>query len=202
MQDTEANDYRRRFREMELGGLVEAWEKAMPVAVRTLLESELEARRYRVQSLPEPPPPPEAGDTRPPAVSPLTWKQHAQEQIASGISWILWIALLQILGGIHSPWLVFTHAPSPGEPGTARVLLAAAPLVLGGVFLVIHRRARHAPRNGLFLALALFVAVHGLLALLDPGQILRGIVIKILAIMALAAGLRSAIGMERQALGR
>jgi hypothetical protein len=70
------------------------------------------------------------------------------------------------------------------------------------VFLVIHRRARHAPRNGLFLALALFVAVHGLLALLDPGQILRGIVIKILAIMALAAGLRSAIGMERQALRR
>jgi hypothetical protein len=43
--ETQADDYRRRFREMELGGLVEAWEESMPDAVRALLRSELEARR-------------------------------------------------------------------------------------------------------------------------------------------------------------
>ena len=197
--ETEADDYRRRFREMELGGLVEVWEESMPDAVRALLRSELEARRYRIQSLPEPPSPPRADDIRPPTVTPLTWKEHAQEQIGWGVLWILLVALLQILGGIYSLWFVFTHEPSSGVTGSARVLLAAVPLALGGVFLVIHRRARHAPRSGLLLALALFVGVHGLLALLDPGQLLQGAALKILAIMAFVAGLRSATKMARLA---
>ncbi len=197
--ETEADGYRRRFREMELGGLVEAWEESIPDAVRMLLKSELEARRYRIQSLPEPPPPPRAGDVRPSAVTPLTWKEHAQEQIGLGVFWILLVGLFQILGGIYSLWYMLTHEPGSGATGSARVLLAAAPLALGGVFLVIHRRARRTPRSGLLLALALFVGVHGLLALLDPEQLLQGVALKILAIMAFVAGLRSATKMGRLA---
>lgn len=200
--ESEADDYRRRFQEMELGGLVEVWEESMPEDVRALLRSELEARRYRIQSLPEPPSPPRADDMRAPAVAPLTWQEHAQEQIDWGVRWILLVALLQLLGGLYSLGAVLTRGPSADTTGSAQVLLAAVPLALGGVFLVIHRRARHAPRNGLLLALALFVGVHGLLALLDPLQLLQGAALKILAILAFVAGLRSATRMERLASER
>lgn len=196
--DTETDDYRRRFREMELAGLLEAWEESMPDAVRALLRSELEARRYRIQSLPEPPLPPKVGDKRPLAVTPLTREEHAREQVGLGVFWILVVAVLQILGGLYSLGYVFTQELE-GATGSARVVLASVPLALGVVFLLIYRRARRSPRNGLVLALALFVGVHGLLALLDPEQLLHGAAIKTLVLMAFVTGLRKATELERLA---
>ncbi len=64
---------------------------------------------------------------------------------------------------------------------------------LGVMFLAIYFWARKSPLPALGTALALYVTVHAVDAVADPNNIYRGMVLKVLCILALVRGVKSAL---------
>lgn len=135
-----------------------------------------------------------------------------------------WIGILALLYAASAPFIFFSGKseadqalanlaqfaddeqmePIHGETHTAgelrRTILwehygnLVAPLVvavlMGGLWLW----ARRAPLPAIACALALFVVVQVVSAVVDPSSILKGLLFKIIALVALGAGLKAALG--------
>lgn len=134
--------------------------------------------------------------------------------------WVLAIAILQVLAGLV---LGFTHQAKADQAvahlaaneddevmqlqdgGTAtagelrraiareRVQVFVVPIGLGVVFLLLFLWAKRAPVPAIGTALALYVTAHLLTAIVDPTEIAKGIILKVLCILGLARGLKSAL---------
>jgi hypothetical protein len=66
-------------------------------------------------------------------------------------------------------------------------------LILAALMAVLWIWARRSPLPAIACALALFVVVHLVSAVVDPSTILKGIIIKVLALAALGKGLKAAV---------
>lgn len=84
-----------------------------------------------------------------------------------------------------------------GEP--RQVLIGS--LILAGLMAVLWVWSRRAPLPAIACALGLFIVVHVVSAIFDPSSILKGIIIKVLAFVALGKGLSAALA-TRSELGR
>lgn len=83
------------------------------------------------------------------------------------------------------------------EPMEVLILNLALAGIMGGLWLW----GKRAPLPAIACALAIFIVVHVVNALIDPVSIVRGIIFKILAIAILTKGLKSALA-ARAAVGR
>ena len=66
-------------------------------------------------------------------------------------------------------------------------------VILGALMAVLWLWARRAPLPAIACALALYVVVHVVSAVVEPASILQGLLIKILALAALGKGLKAAL---------
>jgi len=140
---------------MSLGELVDAWEEPMPDLVRAWLQTELQARNYRVQSLPEPPP--SATHT---SLQPLSRTEQVLPHAVQGVAWVLSIAILQLLTGALLAWDVIEEPP--WYLPVSHIMGAASSSGLGVAFLGLFCWARYDAYSALLAALTLFVAIHGI----------------------------------------
>lgn len=141
---------------------------------------------------------------------------------ASG--WVLAIAILQLVFGVFvgmsgakeadaalqnlagmdedEQLLIDDERMTVAELRTAlereRLQAYVVPIGLGVVFLGLWAWSRKSPLPALSTALGLFVTVHALDAAVDPKQLVRGVIFKVLCIAGLAKGIRSAL--EQRAL--
>ena len=67
------------------------------------------------------------------------------------------------------------------------------PMGIGVIFLGLWFWAKKAPLRALVTALALFVTVHAVDALVDPKALMRGVILKVLVIAGLAGGIKAAL---------
>jgi hypothetical protein len=87
--------------------------------------------------------------------------------------------------------------------GEARAELQAEPyrvmavnLILAAIMGALAVWARRAPVAPLIVALAVFIAVHTLNALIDPATLAQGFILKAIIIVYLASGIRSALALR------
>lgn len=74
-----------------------------------------------------------------------------------------------------------------------RVLGFAVPIGLGVAFVLLWLWAKRAALPAMVCALLLFVTVHAIDAAIDPTQLVRGILIKVLFLAALIGGIKAAV---------
>lgn len=74
-----------------------------------------------------------------------------------------------------------------------QVQMFVVPIGIGVVFLALFFWARKSPLPALATALALYVTVHAVDIVADPNNIYRGIILKVICILALVRGLKSAL---------
>ena len=127
----------------------------MPAPVRALLQTEIQERNYRLQSLPKPPP--SATHT---SLQPLSRREQALPSAGRGVGMVLMLAILQLLTGALLAWSVIEEPPWYFP--VSHLLGAASSSGLGVAFLVLFWWARYDAYSALLAALTLFVAIHGL----------------------------------------
>jgi hypothetical protein len=96
---------------------------------------------------------------------------------------------------------VYTVAEYRHKVETAPMTNFVTGLVVACLMGLLWRWARRAPLPALVAALVLFVAVQIMSAVVDPGSIATGVVVKVLALVALVQGLRATL-QERAAARR
>jgi hypothetical protein len=145
--------------------------------------------------------------------------KHAQRiragSVRSASNWVLALAILQLLFGavfgfstkrdadteIARIERMVTDAevganeaaPAIAEWRRAVARSFAIPVGLGVAFFALWLWARKSALPALCTALGLFVIVHFADAIVDPAAILRGVLLKILVVGALASGIKSAL---------
>lgn len=145
-------------------------------------------------------------------------ERHSRVVRAAG--WMLAVAILQVVFGLFAGMSASREAAAAHrnlqrfepdelvelEDGTTmtagelaravdreRLQAYIVPIGLGMVFLLLAWWATKAALPAIMTALALFVSVHVVMAILDPANIVRGLLIKILFIAALLRGLMAAL---------
>jgi hypothetical protein len=228
LTEIELEDRTAEFLEMSMMELVDTWEQFLVPDVRARLLAELEARGYRIRSLPEPPSAPSEPVV---ATSPVERAQArtdvALRHVSRGVGAVFFVGVLQlVVSGIVgvSGWgdMQVELAKLAGLAGDAQVTLGdelvevtiartelwggwigsfALPLVLGVFFFITHHFAKRRPQLGLGLALGVYVGLHVMEAMADPSTIVKGAGLKILIVVALVRGLSSVRAAQRQIEG-
>jgi len=207
----QAEDYIAEYRDLGVAELVNQWEEPLPPEARALLLAELEARRYRIKSLPNAP----DYDPHAKPAPPPTAAERASTRVKDGVSAIFFLGLFQIVVGsflaIREWGVLSTNLDSwnalDGESmmtlGGELMSVSAAriqavltwafagglPILLGVFFLVVYRSARARPRLGIGVALFVFMVLHGVQGLVDPSSLASGLVVKVFVIGVLGRGL-------------
>lgn len=130
----------------------------------------------------------------------LAESQHKathKQTVKTGRGWILAVSILQLL----SATLVFVASRNVGEAAAARALLITSVVVavLGLIFLGLWIWAKRAPFAAAVSALALYVSFIALDAVIDPSQLVRGIILKILIIVGLSQAVKSSYALKKAA---
>lgn len=123
-----------------------------------------------------------------------------EQEILSGRNWILICALAHLLAAVYPAFLLFTviwlDAPSPSQqlhPG----LTLASTVFTGIVLLGFWWWARYAPYRGALAALVVYLIIQGVIATLDPRQLLVGATLKALIILGLVQAVRTGFRRHR-----
>jgi hypothetical protein len=70
-------------------------------------------------------------------------------------------------------------------------------IALAAMMVALHVWSRRSPLPALVTGLAIFVTVHAVNAVLDPKTLFMGLIIKVVAIVAFAQGIRAALELRR-----
>lgn len=199
--------YRERYGDMDVASLLAEWDEPLSDVARAALLAELEERGVRVKGL------------APPQEEPRDPEQRARDKVRLGAAWLLIVGILQAVGGGFLGARVAAELRdaradleglAPDETVTfdggsysvaelrrvvdrSEVLVIAFPVGLGLVFIGLFFWARRSPLPALMTALVLFVTVHVADAVLDPAALYRGIVMKVVVVLALLGGIRAAV---------
>lgn len=123
-----------------------------------------------------------------------------EQEILSGRNWILICGLAHLLAAVYPAFLLTTllwlGTPSPSQhlhPG----LHLGFTLFSGVVLLGFWWWARYAPYRAALAALVAYLAIQGVLATLDPRQLLLGAILKALIILGLVQAVRTGFRRHR-----
>jgi hypothetical protein len=124
-------------------------------------------------------------------------KSAHTQTVKSGRGAILAVAILQLLSG----GVFFFLARNQESREAASGLMATSIVIflLGSVFLGLWFWAKRAPFAAALVALALYVSFIALDAVLDPSQLARGFIIKILIIVGLSQAVKSGYALKKAA---
>jgi len=140
-------------------------------------------------------------DTPPPSPqSTLAESQHKathKQTVKSGRGWILAVSVLQLL----SATLVYVASRNVDEPASTRTLMFTSIVVavLGLIFFGLWIWARRAPFAAAVSALSLYVSFIALDVVVDPSQLARGIIVKMLIIAGLSQAVKSSYALKKAA---
>ncbi len=124
----------------------------------------------------------------------------AEQEILSGRNWILVCGLAHLLAAVYPAFLLY-YVFRLGSPTQSQHLNPAINLgstVLIGVLLVFFWWwARYAPFRAALAALVTYLVIQGILATLDPRQLLLGAILKALIILGLVQAVRTGFRRRR-----
>ena len=112
----------------------------------------------------------------------------------NGRGWILALAILQAVGGLF----IFMTTRETLAPVAAQITLAIL-LGLAAFYFGLWIWAKKSPFAALLTALLVFVSVHLLDIVLEPANLFRGIIVKIILLVGLCNALKNAYRKKREA---